>query len=60
VLQTAFAEVCRDPEFLADAAKLRLEDSSVGREQATRTLTLLAEATPGLKDAIRKLESSTR
>ena len=59
-LQTAFAEVCRDPEFLADAAKLRLEVSPVGPQEALRMLALLAEAPADLKDEIRKLESSSR
>jgi tripartite-type tricarboxylate transporter receptor subunit TctC len=59
-LQAAFAEVCRDPEFLADAAKLRVEVSPVGPQEALRMLDRLAEAPPDLKDEIRKLDAAGR
>jgi tripartite-type tricarboxylate transporter receptor subunit TctC len=56
-LQAALAEVCRDPEFLADAARMRVDVSPVGPQEALRMLERLAEAPPDLKEEIRKLET---
>jgi tripartite-type tricarboxylate transporter receptor subunit TctC len=57
-LQAAFAEVCKDPEFLADAAKLHVDVSPVGPQEALRMLDRLADAPPDLKEEIRKLEAN--
>jgi tripartite-type tricarboxylate transporter receptor subunit TctC len=59
-LQAALAEVCKDPDFLADAAKMRVDVSPVGPQQAMRMLERLAEAPPDLKEEIRKLEANGR
>ena len=59
-LQAALAAVCKDPDFLADAAKMRVDVSPVGPQQALRMLERLAEAPPDLKEEIRKLEANGR
>jgi tripartite-type tricarboxylate transporter receptor subunit TctC len=59
-LQAALAAVCKDPEFLADAAKMRVDVSPVGPQQALRMLERLVEAPADLKDEIRKLEAGGR
>jgi tripartite-type tricarboxylate transporter receptor subunit TctC len=59
-LQEAFAAVCRDPEFLADAARLRVDVSPVGPPEALRMLDHLAEAPSDLKEEIRSLQTPAR
>jgi tripartite-type tricarboxylate transporter receptor subunit TctC len=56
-LQAALAEVCKDTEFLADAAKMRVDVSPVGPQQALRMLERVADAPADLKEEIRKLEA---
>jgi len=56
-LQAAFAEVCKDPEFLADAAKLHVDVSPVGPQEALRMLERIAEAPPDLKEELRKIQN---
>ena len=57
-LQKAFMDMTRDPEFLADAAKLRIDISPVGADEALEMLDRLAKAPEELKEEIRKLQSS--
>lgn len=58
-MQAAFADVCQDPEFLADAAKMQVDVSPVGPQDALRMLDRLADAPPDLKEEIRKLEAKS-
>jgi tripartite-type tricarboxylate transporter receptor subunit TctC len=59
-LQAAFAEVFRDPEFLADAAKMRVDVSPVGPDEAVTMLERIADAPADLKDEIRMLQSGAK
>jgi len=56
-LQKALLGTTTDKEFLADAAKLGLDVSPVGPEEAMDMLNLLAEAPESLKEQLRKLQS---
>ena len=47
----------KDPAFLADAGKLKIDISPLGAEDALRMLDMLANAPEGVKDEIRKLQS---
>ncbi len=59
-LQAAFAAVCKDPEFLDEAAKLKVDVSPVGPQEAVRMLERLADAPPDLKDEFRALQASVK
>lgn len=54
-LQAAFLAVHKDPDYLADAAKLKVDVSPIGGDQARQAIERLAEAPPDLRDALRKL-----
>jgi len=54
-LQQAFAEVCKDPDFLAEAERLHVDVSPVGPQEALRMLERVAEAPPDIRDEIRAL-----
>ena len=56
-LQKAFLYMTKDPAFLADAGKLKIDISPLGAEDALRMLDMLANAPEGVKDEIRKLQS---
>ena len=55
-LQNAFNATARDKELLAEAAKLGLDVSPVGAEEAMEMLDMLAAAPQDLKDQLRKLQ----
>ncbi len=55
-LQNAFNATTRDKELLAEAAKLGLDVSPVGAEEAMEMLDMLAAAPQDLKDQLRKLQ----
>jgi hypothetical protein len=57
-LQSAFGDVFRDPMFVADAAKLQVDISPVGPQEALRMLDRVAEAPADLKEEMRTLQSS--
>jgi tripartite-type tricarboxylate transporter receptor subunit TctC len=59
-LQTAFASVCKDPEFLADAERMHVDVSPVGPQEAIAMLQRLADAPSDLKDEIRSLQATAR
>lgn len=54
-LRAAFLAVHKDPDYLADAAKLKVDVSPIGGDQARQAIERLAEAPPDLRDALRKL-----
>ena len=56
-LQKAFLDMTKDPGFLADAEKLKVDVSPVGADEALHMLQMLAGAPEDLKDEIRKLQS---
>jgi tripartite-type tricarboxylate transporter receptor subunit TctC len=56
-LQKAFMEMTRDPVFIAEAAKLRVDISPLGADDALKMLETLANSPEDLKDEIRKLQS---
>lgn len=56
-LRAAFDATTRDKEFLAEAAKLGLDVSPMGADDAMQMLDLLAGAPEELKDQLRKLQS---
>ncbi len=55
-LRAAFNATTRDKEFLAEAAKLGLDVSPVGADEAMRMLEQLAAAPAELKEELRKLQ----
>jgi tripartite-type tricarboxylate transporter receptor subunit TctC len=54
-LQTAFLAVQKDPDYLADAAKLKIDISPVGSEAALQAIDRLALAPPDLRTALKSL-----
>ncbi len=54
-LQAAFLAVHKDPDYLADAAKLKVDVSPIGGDQALHAIERMSEAPPDLRDALRKL-----
>jgi tripartite-type tricarboxylate transporter receptor subunit TctC len=54
-LQAAFLAVHRDPQFLADAAQLKIEVDAVGADVVLRGIDRMAGAPPDLLDRLRKL-----
>jgi tripartite-type tricarboxylate transporter receptor subunit TctC len=54
-LQRAFAETHKDPQYLADAARLRVDVSPVGAEDVTAALKQIESAPPKLLDYLRRL-----
>ncbi len=56
-LQKAYMDMMKDPEFLAEAAKLHIDISPLGADDALKMLDSLANAPEDLKEEIRKLQS---
>jgi tripartite-type tricarboxylate transporter receptor subunit TctC len=54
-LQRAFAETHKDPYYLADAARMRVDVSPVGPEEVTAALKQIENAPPKLLDYLRRL-----
>ncbi|HET7679300.1 MAG TPA: tripartite tricarboxylate transporter substrate-binding protein [Xanthobacteraceae bacterium] len=59
-LQAAFMAVHKDPEYLADAAKIRVEVSPVNHEVVMQAINKIANAPPDLLDYLRKLHSDEK
>ena len=59
-LQEAFMAVHKDPEYLADAAKIRVEVSPVSHEVVMQAINKIANAPPDLLDYLRKLHSDEK
>jgi tripartite-type tricarboxylate transporter receptor subunit TctC len=57
-LQAAFMAVHKDPDYLADAAKIRVELSPVNGEVVMQAIDKIANAPPDLLDYLRKLHAS--
>jgi tripartite-type tricarboxylate transporter receptor subunit TctC len=54
-LQAAFAAVHKDPQYLDEAAKLRLEVSPIGSRDVLDTIDRIAAAPPSVLDYLRRL-----
>jgi tripartite-type tricarboxylate transporter receptor subunit TctC len=54
-LQAAFLAVHKDPLYLEDAARLKVDVSPVGAEEVLRAIDDIAAAPPGLLDYMKKL-----
>src|SRR5215470_177480 len=54
-LRRAFAAVNSDPQYLEDAAKLRLEVSPIGGQEVLQTIDQIAAAPPTILDHLRRL-----
>jgi tripartite-type tricarboxylate transporter receptor subunit TctC len=54
-LQAAFAAVHRDPQFLAEAAQLKIEVSAVGGEEVLQAIDRIAGAPSVLLDRLRRI-----
>jgi tripartite-type tricarboxylate transporter receptor subunit TctC len=54
-LQAAFLAVQKDPDYLADAAKLKVDVSPVGGDEALRAIERMSATSPALRDTLRKL-----
>jgi tripartite-type tricarboxylate transporter receptor subunit TctC len=54
-LQAAFLAVHRDPQFLAEAAQLKIEVDAVGAVAVLSAIDRMAEAPPDLLDRLRRL-----
>src|SRR5688500_1166673 len=59
-LQAAFMAVHKDPEYLADAAKIRVEVSPVNHDVVMQAINKIANAPPDLLDYLRKLHSDEK
>jgi len=55
VLQSAFMATSRDPDYLADAAKLKVPIEPVSAADINRAIDTLAKASPKVFDYVRKL-----
>jgi tripartite-type tricarboxylate transporter receptor subunit TctC len=54
-LQRAFAAVHNDPQYLEDAARLRVEVSPIGGAELLHTIDRIAAAPPSVLDHLRRL-----
>ena len=54
-LKAAFAAAHRGPQFLADAAQLKIEVDAADAEEVQRTVALIANAAPDLLDELRSV-----
>jgi tripartite-type tricarboxylate transporter receptor subunit TctC len=54
-LETAFLAAHRDPQYLQEAAKLDVEVSPIGGEEALRAIGRMAGTPPEVRDRLRKL-----
>ena len=54
-LETAFLAVQKDPDYLADAAKLRVDVGGVGGDAALQAIDRLAATPADLRDALKAL-----
>jgi tripartite-type tricarboxylate transporter receptor subunit TctC len=59
-LQLAFLAVHRDPEYLAEAARLRLDVSPVGGDEVLHAIDRIAGAPPEQLEYVRKLLAETK
>jgi hypothetical protein len=59
-LQLAFLAVHRDPDYLAEAARLRLDVSPIGGNEVLHAIDRIAGAPPELLEYVRKLLAETK
>lgn len=59
-LQAAFLAAHKDPQYLAEAAKLRIDVSPVGGDDVLRAIERIAAAPPEMLDYIRRLLSESK
>jgi tripartite-type tricarboxylate transporter receptor subunit TctC len=59
-LQAAFLAVHKDPHYLAEASKLRIDVSPVGGDDVLRAIERIAAAPPGMLDYIKRLLSESK
>jgi len=59
-LKRAFVAVLLDPQFLADAAQLKIEVDAVGADEVQRTVASIANAAPDLLDTFRNLVTKSQ
>jgi tripartite-type tricarboxylate transporter receptor subunit TctC len=59
-LQTAFVAVHKDPQYLEEAAKLGVEVSPLGSDEALKAIEQIAAAPPDILDQMRKLFVSNK
>jgi tripartite-type tricarboxylate transporter receptor subunit TctC len=59
-LQAAFMAVHKDPEYLAEAAKIRVEVSPVSGDVVMQAIEKIANAPPDLLDYLRKLHADEK
>jgi hypothetical protein len=59
-LEVAFMTTHKDPQFLDEAAKLRLDISPVSGTEILRTIERIAAASPATLDHLRRLLSGAR
>jgi tripartite-type tricarboxylate transporter receptor subunit TctC len=59
-LQAAFMAVHKDPEYLAEAAKIRVEVSPIDGAAVLRAINKIADAPPDLLDYLRKLHADEK
>jgi tripartite-type tricarboxylate transporter receptor subunit TctC len=57
-LQWAFAKAHRDPEFLKEAERLKIEVSPIDAAETLRVIEAMANAPADVRDYIRKLEQN--
>jgi tripartite-type tricarboxylate transporter receptor subunit TctC len=59
-LQTAFLAMHRDPQYLEEAARLRIDVSPIGGNEVLRAIDRIAAAPPELLDYVRRLLAETK
>src|SRR5262245_11944594 len=59
-LQQAFLAVQRDPQYLEEAARLRVDISPIGGDEVLRAIDRIASAPPELLEYVRKLLAETK
>jgi tripartite-type tricarboxylate transporter receptor subunit TctC len=59
-LQQAFTAVHNDPQYLEEAAKLRLEVSPIGGQEVLDVIDRIAAAPPGVLDHLRRLIAGSK
>jgi tripartite-type tricarboxylate transporter receptor subunit TctC len=59
-LETAFLAVHKDPQYLEDAAKLSVDVSPIGGADVLHEIERMAETSPELREALKRLLAQSR
>jgi hypothetical protein len=59
VLQKAFLDMQKDPQYLADTAQLKIDVSPIGGDDSLALVRRLSQAPPELLDYMRKLQAAS-